>query len=701
MPITLSEPTEQDFNGPVPADPTTGASAIRIEAVNEGGRDITYEAVLPDGTRLALPSLADTIDDGDVDTLGATVQLVDPLRPENAFDNVLQFGAGPTDDRFLTVTGVDKVLKFEVDRSEVTPPPPGDTATADVIDFRIKFQDFDVDYWEVQRDDTGAATGLERIGGVEFRDPVVRLGSDPNVDTPFFEVQVPSGTPSALPGGRLAIPTQTVQVPLTDDPTAVNQTTGTQFFDVGVAGTVVAEEIVVSSPDPSIPGELTISGDDPQAVGLPDGGLVSVVDTVNAIRVAQFDEDLNPVAETAIGNNQIAGDLVQAFLGQDGEVAILTEDPDTGETEVSSVALEGSTIQLPGGDLSGDDSLAFGPEDDAVDAGTGNDTVTGGAGNDTLDGGAGPDELRGDDGNDVLRGGVGNDTLGGGAGNDNFAGGAGDDAIRAWTGNDLAAGGDGDDTIRGDAGNDTLFGGTGDDEVMGGDGDDQLDGGLGDDAMFGGTGADRMTAGRGDDLLDGGDGNDSLAGEEGDDTLFGGDGQDTVFGGDGDDVLRGGNGADTLNGNDGDDDIRGDNGSDLMFGEGGDDRISGGAGNDTINAGLGVDTLTGGLGADRFVIGSGVLPPGVDRATIDRGPDENTITDFTLGEDKLSTTATATSITTQDDGSKVIELEDGDGTAQLFLSAEDSAVRIENAFGEVTRLEGVSLDDINDVDDLF
>ncbi|MGR3490822.1 MAG: calcium-binding protein, partial [Shimia sp.] len=569
MPITLSEPSEEEFNGPVPADPVAGVSAIQIEAVNEGGRDIGYVAVLPDGTRLDLPTLADTIDDGDVDTQGATVQLVDPLRPDNAFDNVLQFGAGPTDDRFLTVTGVDKVLKFDVSRSELTPPPPGSETTTDQIDFRIKFQDFDVDYWEVQRNDAGEAVGLDRIGGVEFRDPVVRVGSDPNVDTPFFEVQVPNGDPTVLPGGRLAIPTQTVQVPLTDDPTAVNQNTGIQFFDVRVAGTVVAEEIIVSSPDPTIPGELTISGDDPQAVGLPDGGLVSVIDTVNAIRVAQFDEDLNPVAETAIGNNQITGDLVQAYLGDDGDVAIITEDPATGETAVSSVALEGTTVMLPGGDLSGDDSLDFGPEDDAIDAGAGNDTVTGGAGNDTIDGGAGDDELRGDDGNDALRGGAGDDTLGGGAGNDNFAGGAGDDAIRAWTGNDLAAGGAGSDTIRGDDGDDTLFGGTGDDELMGGEGDDQLDGGLGDDALFGGAGADRMTAGRGDDLLDGGDNDDSLGGEEGDDSLFGGEGQDTLLGGEGDDLLRGGNGADTLNGNDGDDDMRGGNGSDLMFGESG------------------------------------------------------------------------------------------------------------------------------------
>lgn len=55
-----------------------------------------------------------------------------------------------------------------------------------------------------------------------------------------------------------------------------------------------------------------------------------------------------------------------------------------------------------------------------------------------------------------------------------------------------------------------------------------------------------------------------------------------------------------------------------------DNIINGGLGNDTLNGGLGNDTLTGGLDNDTFVFSS-LLDGSID-----------TITDFTIGEDKIA-----------------------------------------------------------------
>ncbi|MEY1557964.1 hypothetical protein AB3Y40_20230 [Yoonia sp. R2331] len=67
--------------------------------------------------------------------------------------------------------------------------------------------------------------------------------------------------------------------------------------------------------------------------------------------------------------------------------------------------------------------------------------------------------------------------------------------------------------------------------------------------------------------------------------------------------------------------LQGGAGRDVITGQGGADVLRGGAGDDIIRDGAGVDVMTGGAGADTFVL------------SYDEGAD--TITDFTVGEDRL------------------------------------------------------------------
>jgi Ca2+-binding RTX toxin-like protein len=104
----------------------------------------------------------------------------------------------------------------------------------------------------------------------------------------------------------------------------------------------------------------------------------------------------------------------------------------------------------------------------------------------------------------------------------------------------------------------------------------------------------------------------------------GGNGNDTLTGTAGNDSLNGGNGNDSLIGNAGNDTLIGGNGTDFLVGSAGDDLLNGDNGSDTLTGGLGSDTLTGGNGQDIFVFASG---EGID-----------TITDFSLGTDKIGLT---------------------------------------------------------------
>jgi len=98
-------------------------------------------------------------------------------------------------------------------------------------------------------------------------------------------------------------------------------------------------------------------------------------------------------------------------------------------------------------------------------------------------------------------------------------------------------------------------------------------------------------------------------------TQIGTSDSDILTGTAGNDSIDGGNGSDILIGNAGNDTLIGGNGTDFLVGGTGDDLLSGGNGE---------DTLRGGLGEDIFVFAAG---EGID-----------TITDFSLGTDKIGLT---------------------------------------------------------------
>ncbi|MEQ9643117.1 MAG: hypothetical protein RIM84_24055 [Alphaproteobacteria bacterium] len=215
--------------------------------------------------------------------------------------------------------------------------------------------------------------------------------------------------------------------------------------------------------------------------------------------------------------------------------------------------------------------------------------------------------VNGGDGGEDLRTGNGADVVNGGSGNDTIASAEGDDTLDGGAGNDLVFGQGGDDSINGGAGDDSLRGNRDNDSINGGDGDDNIKGQVGNDDLIGLLGLD---------VLFGGGDNDTLTGGDGDDTLNGNSGADTIDGGNGNDVLRGQGGSDSITGGAGDDIILGIQGNDLLFGGDGNDQIAGGNAN---------DTMTGGNGNDIFVFGE--------------NHGDNTITDFILGEDRISIVA--------------------------------------------------------------
>ncbi len=144
--------------------------------------------------------------------------------------------------------------------------------------------------------------------------------------------------------------------------------------------------------------------------------------------------------------------------------------------------------------------------------------------------------------------------------------------------------------------NDTIYGNKGDDILSGLAGDDLLDGGFGSDKLDGGAGNDKLYGEAGEDMLYGGAGQDILSGGLHNDYLFGGSGKDYLIGGDGNDYLDGANFS--------------------------------GAGNG-IGGGTESDSLAGGAGADTFVLGN------VVNNVYYLGTGYATITDFTLGQDKI------------------------------------------------------------------
>lgn len=150
-----------------------------------------------------------------------------------------------------------------------------------------------------------------------------------------------------------------------------------------------------------------------------------------------------------------------------------------------------------------------------------------------------------------------------------------------------------------------------------------------------------------DDDMTGGDGDDTFVGNDGADTLDGGSGWDTVNYG-ALEFVNGNNGfagvtvnltngtatdafgkSDTLsnieqvNGSSGSDDLTGDGENNNLNGNGGDDLLDGAGGDDFLMGGEGDDQITTGAGEDRVYYFS-IQAHG-----------EDTITDFTLNEDKI------------------------------------------------------------------
>ena len=195
-----------------------------------------------------------------------------------------------------------------------------------------------------------------------------------------------------------------------------------------------------------------------------------------------------------------------------------------------------------------------------------------------------------------------------------------------WTtGLDTLFGEGGHDTIFGDGRNNFLYGDKGNDNLYGGDGEDTLEGGDQFDFLSGGSGTDHLYGGRGHDYLNGGWQDAST------DHLWGGSGHDYLYSGDGNDFLYGENGNDFMAGWNGDDFLDGGADYDTLFGGSGDDVLIGGAGDDRLEGGAGADRLTGGAGADTFVFGEeGIVNTPV--ATRDRGPETDTVTDFSQDE---------------------------------------------------------------------
>ncbi|UWQ34536.1 calcium-binding protein [Leisingera sp. M527] len=247
----------------------------------------------------------------------------------------------------------------------------------------------------------------------------------------------------------------------------------------------------------------------------------------------------------------------------------------------------------------------------------GNDTIKLGTGDDTLYGGSGTDRLIIADtfGNASFSSNFSTVTIDSGDGRDivssieqlefsnrTFALTAGSYSGNSLTGDksaglssDLILGGAGNDTLSGLSGSDLLLGEDGNDRLLGGAGRDTLNGGDGDDDLWGGSGRDLLIGGMGDDLLIGSKHGDRLLGGGGADELKGGHGKDVLIGNSGNDLLVGGGGSDTL---------KGESGRDMLLGH------------------KGNDVLTGGSQADTFVF--------------HKGHGNDTITDFTAGEDHIA-----------------------------------------------------------------
>ncbi len=412
-----------------------------------------------------------------------------------------------------------------------------------------------------------------------------------------------------------------------------------------------------------------------------------------------------------------------SYVGSDRGVTV-----DLGEGTVEGGHAEGDVItdieNVIGSEyvdvLQGDDNanrLSGGGGNDWLSGKGGNDVLEGGSGADRLDGGAGVDTVSyagsdkavtvylwngtvegghaegdviidienviGSEYVDVLYGDDNANWLFGGDAGDYLLGRAGDDSLWGGAGGDYLEGNDGDDSLWGGAGVDSLHGNDGDDVLWGGAGDDRLYGGAGADRLSGGAGVDWVSYLRSDQgvTVDLGEGTGKRGYAEGDvitdienvigseygDALEGDDNANWLSGWGGDDKLWGGVGNDQLYGGDGNDKLWGGVGNDSLTGGGGDDSLWGGAGNDSLTGGGGDDSLWGGAGND-VLRGYG----GDDVFGFDFGHGDDTITDFTDGDDLIDLSAFGLSsfdelVVSSYSGGVTIDLTDhGGGSIRLW-----------------------------------
>lgn len=159
----------------------------------------------------------------------------------------------------------------------------------------------------------------------------------------------------------------------------------------------------------------------------------------------------------------------------------------------------------------------------------------------------------------------------------------------------------------------------------------------------------------------------TLRGEAGPNLIYGRGGADRLIGQGAADTLDGGKGPDTLIGKGGADVLLGRGGKDKLLGGGGSDDLKGGAGNDVLKGAKGKDMLTGNGGRDKFVFAK------------KHGTD--TITDFTIGKDKIKILGT-------------------DGLSDIQFTGKKGKVLIE--YGNLDVLvEGVTRAELEDEDNFL
>jgi Ca2+-binding RTX toxin-like protein len=305
-------------------------------------------------------------------------------------------------------------------------------------------------------------------------------------------------------------------------------------------------------------------------------------------------------------------------LAEGVEVEFLRANPNA-----QQVAMKGNSL---------DNTIYGSLGNDTLDGGGGNDRLAGGAGNDTILGGAGDDRIDGQGGIDALIGGAGNDIYNVGDAADSVVEFVGDgfDTVFASTNYALQTGsevevlravGNGSISLTGNEFGNTIQGNAGADVLSGLGGDDALFGGGGIDVLIGGAGNDRLDGGTGADAMTGGTGNDTYIVDNATDAVIEADGGglDTVFA-TVSYALQAGSSVENLRAYAGSGDL-------ALTGNELANTVIGGAGADTLNGGGGDDTLTGGLGADTFVF--------------DFGGGNDTVTDFTGGQDVCSFDASA------------------------------------------------------------